>query len=198
MEVMMGFPGAAHVRDIGVGEVQDNVRGVTDTSLSRRMIFQKEEGFGDEDQDEDELDRSSSSLGVPDDSEYEGEDGEEEVLSSTGFGSMASLEDSLPVKEDCPTTLSGDRNHSRTSQRTIATTTTSAKCIEKTKHPFNKKGRVLLWSKKNSTMLPTAASLPLFPTPDVGEDDEPHRGDRDDHDNHEDHLPTARRRTRDD
>lgn len=99
----MGFGAAeAYVRDMGVGEAQDNGQGVTVAPLSRRMIFQKRNSYKEEEENDDDdvadSDRSSSSIGIPDDSD---DDDGEEVLSKVateGFGSLGSMEDSLPVK----------------------------------------------------------------------------------------------------
>ncbi|KAI4380197.1 hypothetical protein MLD38_006416 [Melastoma candidum] len=187
MEVLVGFgvtssAGAsqAYVRE--AADAGDNGQGVTGPPTSRRMTaFPRGNGYGDAEEDDDEVvesDRSSSSIGVPDDSE---EDEEDEALckdARKGFGSLGSLavlEDSLPVKRGLSNHFSGKSKSFTNLAEAIATG--SAKDIEKTEHPFNKKRRIQRWSK--NMMLPTAMSMPLLPVSEE-EDDSP-RCDQDEY-----------------
>lgn len=141
-----------------------------------------------EEEEEEEGDSSSSkssSIGVPDDSDEEGE--EDGVASSEdakgglrkggfgSFGSLASLEDSLPIKRGLSNHFSGkSKSFGNLSEANLTDVVSSAKDLEKPEHPFNKKRRILRWS-KNFPLLSTARSMPLFPLSEEDDDAPDHR-----------------------
>ncbi|KAI3435400.1 uncharacterized protein J3R85_006135 [Psidium guajava] len=147
-----------------------------------------ETGFGpgrsaklEEEEEDNSSSAKSSSIGVPDDSDEEEEDG---VVSSSdakgglrkaglgSFGSLASLEDSLPIKRGLSNHFSGkSKSFNNLSEANLTDAVSSARDLEKPEHPFNKKRRILRWS-KNINLLSTAKSMPLFPVSE-DEDDAP-------------------------
>ncbi|KAF8015236.1 hypothetical protein BT93_H0897 [Corymbia citriodora subsp. variegata] len=148
-----------------------------------------ETGFGagrsaKPDEEDDDVDDSSSakssSIGAPDDSDDDDEE-EDGVASSEdaakgkggfgSFGSLASLEDSLPIKRGLSNHFSGkSKSFNNLSEANLTEVVGSAKDLEKPEHPFNKKRRILRWS-KNFPFLPTARSMPLFPLSEEEDDD---------------------------
>ncbi|XP_030541354.1 protein bfr2-like [Rhodamnia argentea] len=153
-----------------------------------------ETGFGagrpakseEEEEEDNSSSGKSSSIGVPDDSDEEEEDG---VVSSEdakggfrkggfgSFGSLAALEDSLPIKRGLSNHFSGkSKSFNNLSEANLTEAVSSARDLEKPEHPFNKKRRILRWS-KNFPLLSTAKSMPLFP---LSEEDDDHREGGDD------------------
>ncbi|KAK4798846.1 hypothetical protein SAY86_031172 [Trapa natans] len=99
---------------------------------------------------------SDSSIGVPDDNDEEEEEEEEDGVvpsvsvygklkkGSGSLGCLASLEDSLPVKRGLSLHISGkSKSFMNLAEASVGT----AKDLEKREHPFNKKRRMLRWSK---------------------------------------------------
>ncbi|XP_022951519.1 uncharacterized protein LOC111454311 [Cucurbita moschata] len=132
---------------------------------------------------EDEIDYrsdSSSSIGVPDGDESEDEsisstggDQEEEVRSKldSGFVSLGSLEESLPIKRGLSSHFSGKLK----SFANLAEAK-SVKDIVKPENSFNKRRRILIASKlaKKSSFYtwPNPKSMPLLALREVDDDDD--------------------------
>lgn len=150
----------------------------------------KSEEEEEEEEQEDSSSSKSSSIGVPGDSDEEEE--EDGVVSSAedakggsgkgggfgSFGSLASLEDSLPIKRGLSNHFAGkSKSFSNLAEANLTEAVSSAKDLEKPEHPFNKRRRILRWS-KNFPLLSAARSMPLFP---VGEEEEDDDSDERDH-----------------
>ncbi|KAB2619198.1 suppressor protein SRP40-like [Pyrus ussuriensis x Pyrus communis] len=141
---------------------------------------------------------SSSSIGVPDDSEEEedskGDNGDEVQSKFNGggvgglgsLGSFGSLEDSLPIKRGLSNYFSG-KSKSFASLSEVSSTVSSVKEVEKQDNPFNKRRRVLIaskWSRRSSSSSslynwPNPKSMPLLALAEDGdEDDDEHDRDR--------------------
>ncbi|KAI4377599.1 hypothetical protein MLD38_015198 [Melastoma candidum] len=185
MKVLVGFGATssaetsqAFVRE--AADSGDNGQGVTGVPLSRRMIFPRRNGYVDaeevDEEEEDDVvesDRSSSSIGVPDDSDDEEDEAssKDAMKGLESLGSLATLKDSLTVKRGLSNHFSGKSKSFTNLAEAVATT--SAKDIEKTEHPFNKKRRIQRWSK--NMMIPAAMSMPLLPVSEEDDDDGRHR-----------------------
>ncbi|KAK4757905.1 hypothetical protein SAY87_019206 [Trapa incisa] len=132
---------------------------------------------------------SDSSIGAPDDSDEEEEEEEEEekeededgVVSSEkrklkkgsgSLGSLAALEDSLPIKRGLSLHISGkSKSFTNLAEANIG----SVKDLEKTEHPFNKKRRMLRWSRNNLSgyyKWSNPRSMPVLPFIEDEEDDD--------------------------
>ncbi|CAL1402626.1 unnamed protein product [Linum trigynum] len=111
---------------------------------------------------EDSSDSSSSSVDAPDDSDEEEEDDGESNSSSgasssmkkglDSLGSMDALEDSLPTKKGLSNYFAG-KSKSFASLSDACLAVSQAKDLEKPKHPFNKRMRILMankWSRRSS------------------------------------------------
>ncbi|OWM77272.1 guanine nucleotide-binding protein-like 3 homolog [Punica granatum] len=142
----------------------------------------------------DEEESSDSSIGAPDDSEEEDEEVEEEERDdehddgggassdkgklrkgSGSLGNLASLEDSLPIKRGLSLHISGkSKSFTNLAEASIGT----VKDLEKTEHPFNKKRRMLRWSRNNFSgyyKWSNPRSMPVLPLIEDEEDDDDER-----------------------
>ena len=123
---------------------------------------------------------SSSSIGAPDDSDVEDDasfkgsaDDDEEAQSrfrSGSFGSLASLEESLPIKR-------GLSNHFPGKSKSFANLSEvgTVKDLEKRENPLNKRRRVLIaskWSRKSFYSWANPKSMPLLTLKEDEENDE--------------------------
>lgn len=127
---------------------------------------------------------SSSSIGAPDDSDDDedveddasfkgsaGDDDEAQSRSRGGsFGSLASLEESLPIKR-------GLSNHFPGKSRSFANLSEvgTVKDLEKRENPLNKRRRVLIaskWSRKSFYSWANPKSMPLLTLKEDEENDE--------------------------
>ncbi|KAJ7966041.1 Stress response NST1-like protein [Quillaja saponaria] len=134
---------------------------------------------------DDESSESSSSIGVPGDSDDEslskGGAGEEEEVQSKlnrgGLGSLGSLEDSLPIKRGLSNYFCG-----KSKSFADLSKVSKMKELEKQEKPLNKRRRILIQSKlsRNSSFYSWSnpKSMPLLPL-DEDEDDDDQDGEDD-------------------
>ncbi|GLT74709.1 hypothetical protein SLA2020_464920 [Shorea laevis] len=119
---------------------------------------------------------SSSSIGAPGDSEGEEEEENGVVMSrrSGGLASLDSLEDSLPIKRGLSNHYSGkSKSFANISNVSLNT----AKDLEKSEDPFNKRRRVLIankWARKSFYSWQNLKSMPLLSS--LNENDEDGEG----------------------
>ncbi|XP_011044985.1 PREDICTED: uncharacterized protein LOC105140029 [Populus euphratica] len=125
----------------------------------------------------DDLSDSSSSIGAPDDSDEDEEDGV--VSSNNALDSLNSMEDALPIKRGLSNHFTG-KSKSFTNLAEVNTVNT-VKELEKPENPFNKRRRILMankWSRKSFYSWSNPKSMPLLTMHEEEDDDDedPNKG----------------------
>ncbi|XP_039043281.1 uncharacterized protein LOC120182362 [Hibiscus syriacus] len=141
-----------------------------DKISSSACLFIKEDevGGGSDPRTPDLSSDSSSSIGSPGDSDVEDE--EDGIVSSAGLASLATIEDSLPIKR-------GLSNHYAGKSKSFGNLSdiSSVKEVPKVESPFNKRRRLLLankWSKFRKSSFYSWQNPNSMPLLALVEDDE--------------------------